>query len=393
LTKGEARQDASLLGDEFNAKKESPEMQRRLDERNTKLFAGLDRLQERSAPDIYSRDPVDLGQKIIDTLQAKDAARRAEISGLYKRLEEANGGQFPIDTGTLLDNIKGRLAEKLKSRYAPGELMGTLEDAAQRGSLSFEDFENLRTIAANELRSSKDGNRRMAVSIIRDELENMPLTEQGQKLKALADEARAAARKRFDLIDKNPAYKAAVRDSRSAADVEAGLESVDANKFLARFLHGDTASAATGNVRRLIAELADSPEALQALKAGTIEHLRESGTLSGNAFGQAKFNKRLAALERNKKLEAVFHGDETLQDLKDLGQLAAWTEHRRPTSGANVSESGNVILQAAKKAAEAGVTAKTGVPIGLIKRHFEGRKRQTELRKMVEPGAGIVKDE
>ena len=175
LTKGEAKQDLSLLGDEYNAKKESPELQRRLVERSEKLFRGLDDIKERTAPDIYTSDKTELGQRIIDTLQAKDAQRRAEISGLYQKLEQANAGALPIDTGTLLQNINARLSQKMRSRYAPAELMDTIKDAAERKSMTFEEFENLRSIAAEEIRSSKDGNKRTAASIIRDELENMPL--------------------------------------------------------------------------------------------------------------------------------------------------------------------------------------------------------------------------
>lgn len=390
LTKGEAKQDLSLLGDEFNAKKESPELQRRLVERNEKLFRGLDDIKERTAPDIYTSDKTELGQRIIDTLQAKDAQRRSEISGLYKQLEDANAGALPIDTGTLLNNINTRLSQKMRSRYAPAELMDTIKDAAERKSMTFEEFENLRSIAAEEIRSSKDGNKRMAASIIRDELENMPLSTDNAQIKVLADQARAAAKARFDLLDKNPAYKAAVKDTRSAEDLAAGLESVSADKFLQQFVHSDTKQASTANLKRLMNELSDQPDALQALRAGTIEHFREKATMAGNNFGQAGYNKRLAALRG--KVDRIFAGDAALQDLRDLGQLATWTEHRRPLTGANVSESGNVAIQGMKKMAEAGITAKTGVPVGAIKGYFQGKKRETELRKMIEPGAGLTND-
>lgn len=390
LTQGEAKQNLAMLGDEFNAKRELPELQTRLTERSNKLFQGLDQIKERTAPDIFTSNKVDLGQSIIDTLQAKDAARRQEISGLYKKLEEANAGALPIDTGALLNNIEATLSKKMRSRYAPAELIDTIRDAAKRGSMTFEEFENLRSIAAEDIRSSKDGNRRMAASIIRDELENMPLSTQNAQIKALADQARKAAKARFDLIESNPAYKAAVRDTRSAADLASGLESVGADKFLDQFIHSDTKAAATANVKRLMAELSDQPQAIQALRAGTIEHLREKATQSGGYFNQAGYNKRMAAL--NKKVDQIFAGDPSLVDLKDLGQVASWTEHVKPLSGANVTESGNVVLQGIRKAAETGIQAKTGVPVGMIKGYFEGKKRETQLKKMIEPGAGIIND-
>ena len=390
LTRGEAKQDLSLLGDEYNAKKELPELQERLQERSTKLFRGLDDIKERTAPDIYTNDKVELGQRVIDSLQAKDAELKTVISGLYKQLEDANAGSLPIDTGGLLNNINSRLQSKMRSRYAPSELMDTIRDAAERGGMSFEEFENLRSIAAEEIRSSKDGNRRLAASIIRDELENMPLSTDNAQIKALADQARKAAKERFTLIEKNPAYKAAVRDTRSAADLASGLESVGADKFLQQFVYGDTKQASRANVHRLMNELRDDQSSLQALRAGTIEHLREKATRSGNEFGQAGYNKRIAAL--NKKLDQIFANDAALQDLRDLGDVALWTEHNRPLTGANVTESGNVVMQGIKKMAEEGIQAKTGVPVGMIKGYFHGKKRQTELRKMIEPGAGIIND-
>lgn len=397
LTLGEAKQNRSLLGDEFNAKKELPELQNRFDVRNGRLFKGLDDIKERTAPDVYTSNKVDLGQKIIDAILEKDAVRKQNISNLYKQLEEANAGSLPIDTQSLLTNINKELRKKMRSRYAPAELMGTIEEAVQRGSMTFEEFENLRTIAAEEIRNSKDGNRRLAAGIIRDQLENMPLSTSNAEIKKLADQARDAAKERFDILKKNPAYKAAVGDSRDLDDIAKGLESVAADKFLDKFVHADTQQAATANVARLISELNDLPEALQALRAGTVEHLREKSLRSGDYFGQAGYNKRMAALQ--KKLDRIFANDPALQDLRDLGEVASWTEHVKPGSGANVSESANVMRQLGVGAAELAGTAMgaptvvtTGIRMaGKGKEFFAGRKRQTQLREMVEPGAGIIR--
>jgi hypothetical protein len=390
LTEGEAKQNASKLGDEFNAKKESPEIQRRLDERSGKLFQGLDTVKERSVPDIYTTDRTELGQMAIDHLQAKDAVRRAEITGLYKQLEDANAGQFPIDTGTLLTNIESELGKKMRSRYAPAELMDTIREASRNGAMTFEQYENLRTIAAEEIRSAKDGNRRYAAGVIRDQLENMPLSTDNAAIKQLADRARAAAKARFDLIDANPAYKAAVRDTRNANDIANGLESVGADKFLNRFLTGTTDTASIANVTRLIGELGDNTPAHQALKAGFIEHLRAQATHANGQFGQHKYNQSLSQMKR--KMDRVFAGDLALQELRELGELASWTEHKRATSGANVSESGNVVVAAGRKALETAANVKTGGLYGKVQQYRANKERQTELRRMVEPGAGLSKD-
>jgi hypothetical protein len=60
------------------------------------------------------------------------------------------------------------------------------------------------------------GNEVAALSIIRDALEELPLTGGAATLKPLADAARAAARERFQALDRDPAYKAAVNDKVAA---------------------------------------------------------------------------------------------------------------------------------------------------------------------------------
>jgi hypothetical protein len=81
--------------------------------------------------------------------------------------------------------------------------------------MDFEAFEALRTNLATEIRKAEragDGNASMALSIIRDSLEALPLTGEAAALKPLADAARTAARERFEALKRDPAYKAAVDD-------------------------------------------------------------------------------------------------------------------------------------------------------------------------------------
>jgi hypothetical protein len=71
------------------------------------------------------------------------------------------------------------------------------------GKMDFEQFEALRTNLATEMRKAEragDGNAAMALSVVRDALESLPLSGEAAALKPLADAARSAAKERFDAL-------------------------------------------------------------------------------------------------------------------------------------------------------------------------------------------------
>src|SRR6185369_9270899 len=190
--------------------------------------------------------------------------------------------------------------------------------------MTFENFENARTTLAAEARKADragDGNAAAAINIVRDKLEDLPMTGQNADLKALADKARASAKARFDALDADPAYKAAVNDS------------VAPDRFVQKFVTGGTRDG----VAQMRANLAHDDTAVQTMGVSALDHLRDQARVgpgqSGN-FAQAAFNKQLVALDP--KLRSLVD-PKTADQLGTLGNVTHYTQNQPRGSYVNNS--------------------------------------------------------
>jgi hypothetical protein len=389
LTKGEALQDAAMMSDEFNKRSKNPALLNRLEDRDLKIGEGFNTLIAKAAPDIPGgMNLVDYGQIAIDQLLTKDKARLADIKTKYEALEKANGGNFPIDTNKLKGDVDAMLSQKVLKRYANDNMksyLDDLEDFQKRGNMTFDEFENLRTNMAEEMRSNKNGNGRKVAYIIREALENLPMSDDLKMVKPMADAARNAVRERYQVLDTNPAYRAAVKDTRLNDELANGLEHASADKFIKKFVLDD----ATANVKRLIGELGDNTLGHQAAQAGLIEQLKNGAIGSKGVINQKTFNDVLNKTI-GKKLYDVMP-NEVAVDLKDLADLARLTEHVGGKGFANTSNTVPAMMrEGAINAAEMGINVKTGSPLGSIGRAaMDKLKNSREIKESLELGAGV----
>ena len=263
---------------------------------------------------------------------------------------------------------------------------GILEDEKTNGNMSYNDFENYRTILATAARKADragDGNAAFASGKVRDALESTPMSEAAAPVKALYDTARQSAKQRFDLIEQNPAYKAAISDTRTPDEIAQGVLHPAANKFVDNFYGPKTPEV---NVKRLVNLLGQNSEAHQGLNAAVIDKIAQSSGVKGGAndvVSQAALNKQVRSVYQT-NLPSMLPS-EGLQRLHDLADVAALTEHVKPGTYSNVSGTAiaatpSPAMEFAKKAAEGavqtGITAVSpaaGVAYGLAKAHLTGR--------------------
>jgi hypothetical protein len=389
LTKGEALQDAAMMSDEFNKRAKNPELMSRLQDRDAKIAEGFNTLAAKAAPDLPGgMTLVDFGQTAIDQLIAKDKARLADISQKYANLEKANGGQFPIDTNKLKSDVDAELSKKVLKTYASNNMSSYLTDLAdfqKRGNMTFDEFENLRTNLAEEMRTNPNGNARKVAFVIRDALEKLPMSEGLQTIKPLADAARNANKSRHDILNTNPAYRAAVKDTRLDSELASGLEHVAADKFIKKFV----IDGATGDVKRLVGELGENSLGHQAAQAGLIKHLENVAVGSKGVINQKSFNDALNKTIGKKLFDVM--PNEAAVDLKDLADLARLTEHVGGKGFANTSNTVPAMMrEGALNAAEMGINVKTGSPIGSIGRMaMEKATASRKIKESLEVGAGV----
>lgn len=378
LTAGQASQDVSQLSHEQNLRGKHPEMAQRFNQQNGQLIENANAIRDKAAPDITATNHVENGQALIESYHAKDAALSADISAKYKALEDANGGQFPIDGKSFVAAADQALSKKMKGRYVPPEVQADMDSLRSGGAMTFENFENMRTNLAAEARKAEragDGNRAMAVNIVRDALESLPIEGEAANLKPLADAARNAARERFTLLEKDPAYKAAVHGTVAPDD------------FINKFVINGKA----GNVKTMKANLASDPLAQQTMAAGTMNYLKaKAGIVNENGnFSQAGYNKALEAVRP--KLGELFSPEHARQ-VQTLGNVSRYTQAQ--PRGSFVNNSNTLvagITDVAKNAMEGAANyAAFGVPVGTFARKVIQNKSQANtVKKALEPGAGV----
>lgn len=375
LTKGQATLDPVQISREQNARGASQQFAGAFDRQSQQLKANLDAIQQVAAPAVADADHIASGQSLIDTYKAKDAALNDTIRTQYKALEDANGGSLPLDGGSFVSSAEAALKQKMKGAFLPPEIQSVMSDIKDGGQMSMEQFENLRTTLASASRTAEragDGNRVAAIRTVRDQLENMPIPEGASaQVKALADQARASAKSRFDLMDNDPAYKAAVSDSVAPDDF--------VNKFVVRGKKGDLAT--------MQANLADNPQAAQVIASSAINYLRQRSGIVGNNgnFSAAGYNK--AMFELNPKLGQLFADPAIAEKLTDLGDVAHYTTFQPRGSFVNNS---NTLTALGGHLAEHGANAVAGYPVASwVKSMTQGFRNRQLLNESFAPNAGV----
>jgi hypothetical protein len=378
MTRGQATGDLVALSNELNRRGELPNIAYRMGETNKALIENLSAIRDRAAPDLPGSKPSDFGQIVIDTYKGIDNDRRTIIGNLYKDLETAAGGNFPINSRAFVNNADNQLSKKLKSEFVPPTIQRQLQAYRDGGKMDFEQFEALRTNLATEIRKSEragDGNTSMALSIVRDSLEALPLTGEAAALKPLADAARTAAKERFEALKRDPAYKAAV-DDKVAPENFVDVFVLSKNKGTEK------------NVQTMMEALGKGTDGQYAVAANIIEHLRNKSVDQQGNFSQAAYNKALQELDP--KLQNIFDGA-SAQTLRDLGEVARKVMAQPKGSFANNSNTLVAgLAQKVEKVAEVGLNLIPYVSLGTMAKQARERRAGKKFeQETLGPVAGV----
>jgi len=379
LTEGQATGDVVKLSKEQNRRGKDPVLAQRFNEQNGQLVENLGLIRDKAAPDVYGTKKIENSQGIIDAYKELDNNLNTSINADYQALRDAAGGQFPVDAPQLLKNVETKLKKELLSNEAPAGQFNELKRLAENNSMTFEDYLSLRRNLGDIARTSQDGSVRKAASYMIEELEKLPLQKEAAALKPLADKARASAKSRFQMLEKDPAMKAAVDDS------------VPADKFIDKFV----VNGVHKNINTMVENLGKDSPAHQHMAAGTVNWLTDkAGIVDGNGnFSQAGYNKALKKLDDVQNLNAIFN-QEAASQLKTLGNVARYTQAQ--PRGHFVNNSNTLVGAMADKAAyimEHGANVvgggKFGVPVGsIVRSKVQQYKAGKETEKALETGAG-----
>jgi hypothetical protein len=251
------------------------------------------------------------------------------------------------------------------------------------------------------MRSNPNGNARGAAYIVRDQLEKLPVfgeeagTPQAIQLKALADKARSLNKERADVLKANPAYKAAVKEAGTLEDVAAQGESLNAEKFHDKFVTKGTPES----IRRMKAELADDPQAVQSLVAGELRQvMRKAGLSTDTPDLNPKTLAKYIQDNKGRLQEAL--GPEGMKDVMELTALSSkvgmpktGTFNYSNTFSGMLSEMAKQGLATGAEAKLAAMTGGASVPAVSLGKAWMGKlNKEGFAREAVNPYGGLTKD-
>jgi len=301
LTKGQALHDPQIRSDERNMRADPDvgnDLVQREAEQNQKLVAAEGEIRRQAVPDVLQRNNRDHGQAAIDEIKQKDNELVLDTRAKYKALADKNGGDMPMDKGEAARAADGELKKGYLADLANSHpvLKPVLESLRSDEPMTFENWEAAtRALSEVQRKGSSEGT---AAGIIRKQFENMPLSEEAQGLRGMLNDAKAAAKKRFDIIDQNPSYKAAVNDNvpKDANGLHViGAESPLADRFMDNHFLG--AGGSRAYINRIRGVMEDRPEFHKAIEGSTLNDLRKAAGI--DEYGQGGFN---AATYRNRRM-------------------------------------------------------------------------------------------
>lgn len=393
LTEGQATQDPTVISHERNGRLADPRFIDRFNVQNRAMVDKLDEYRQELSPNTVHNDPVQNGQILVDEYKAHDAPVKKVVDDAYEKARAANGGDLPMDAKgfiTKLDQVKNS-----KSKFLPSDVAAELTQFRDGAAMSFDQFEDLRTTLANAARkanAASDGNAAHAIGVVRKTLEGIEVTGTTKEVKSLYDNARSLAKQRFDRMETDPAYAAALDD-----DVPMGNPSTLADKFIDRYV----SRATKEHVRRMGETLQGSDMAREVMAGAALDDVRQKAISSGN-FGQKGYNSALTRL--GPKLDQLV-GGQMHEQLRDLGEYAhnvmnLPAGHAVSTSNTATALIGEQTKAVAKAAAEHGANAMAGgIPVGTVTRKIGGyiadRRGEAAARKAADralaPGAGLTR--
>jgi hypothetical protein len=380
LTEGQASGDPVKLSKEQNMRGANPELAARFNEQNGQLIQNIDAIRDTAAPDAYGTKTIENSDGLINGYKQLDDTLNKDINAKYKAVNDANGFKFPVDAPALLDNINNVLHKEGLYYDAPVNQMNRLKEMADSNSMNMEGYLSVRKRLSNISATAENGETRYAAKLMMQELDNFPLQNGAEKVKPLVDVARAAARNRFQMLDKDPAFNAAVNDT------------VAPDNFVQKFV----INGKRDDVQAMIDHLGRDSVSHQHMAGGTLNWLREKAVDGSGNFSQAAFNKAIAQLENNQKLNLVFNPDAS-SSLKTLGNVAHYTQAQPKGSFVNNS---NTLVGALAQRASQGISlaaqkgldvAVPGLQLGTSIMEMRARRAARKAaEKSLEPAAGVT---
>lgn len=308
-------------------------------------------------------DPMRAGSSTVERVLGRDATLQQNVSQLYRAARDMPGGDIPLRRDQIVTNIYDRLSRENKLAFLPKEVSdmidtisaGTITRNGQQFDVPFDarTLDNLMTTIATAQRGTRDGNVRAALSIVRNAIDDTPITPVKAEFGGNQLVTEAGARFLRESDEQAPQFMEALNRARAAArerfawqessrPVAAILDGAEPDKLVQRFLVGGSVSDA-----RALAQNGDPA----ALRDALLNHLK-SKAVSGASdevakFSQSAFNKAMRDIGEDKL--RIFLSPEEIAQLQANGRVASYMQVQPVGSAVNNSNSGALLAQKANE--------------------------------------------
>jgi hypothetical protein len=400
LTAGQASGDVNLLSQEMNARGKNPELAARFNVQNGQIADNLTALRDQVSPNVNVPSGAPTGQALVDAYKQMDAPITQQISEQYAHARGADGAPAIVNAAPQMRDFASQIGPT-RFNALPANVQQIFRDAAANqvslpagfevnGSnvrpMNVGDLMDIDKTLSGAMRSATDGSVRHDIGALRDSIINSRLDPSAAGVDAFSayKTAQASARARFQAMDADPAYKAAVNDITPV-----GEPSPLADDFARKYIAGGK----TANVQNMMQNLSNDPVNQELVASALMDHIRQQAgvdlrTGTGN-ISQAGLNKAIQNLGDKTR---IVLGPDASQTVEKLGNVARYTQEQ--PRGSYVNNSNTFVASAAnaaKSAAEgAANVAAHGVPVGTWTREALARRANAkEVGKSLELGAGL----
>jgi len=384
LTEGQALQDANLISQERNDRGIKEQLVSKFNEQNQILKERAEIYKNEFTPDVKGLSYVENSAQSINGVNDIVKNNETLSKNAYKDLEDLGAGKLSIDGKTLGQKAKEALAVEDIEDYVPSQILKRIDDyASGKKQMNFNLFKGLGSKIAAESRKADragDGNTVHALSVIRNELEQLPLIGETAQAKAVADKARNLFKSNRDLESNNSFYSDIVNEKLDSKDFVPKVAFRSKNDYF------DSA----------IQILDQNPTAKQNFAQGTMDYMiRESTDGSGN-LNPMKMANFIEDLRLNGRLEPLFGKENSakLLDYAEVSRLTKSTPEGSFVNFSNTAPAGANMLQRYGSAAAEVAGASLNIPfVGEAVRagsqFMEKSRNRKQAEKATEFGAGV----
>ena len=386
LTEGQALQDANLISQERNDRGIKEQLVSKFNEQNQILKERAEIYKNEFTPDVKGLSYVENSTNAINSVDNLIKLNDEAATKKYQDLNKLAGGKLEIDGKAFGKSAKDALGIEDIEDYVPNQIMKRIDNYADgKKQMNLNLFEGLRTQIARESRKAEkagDSNTVHALSVVRNQLEQLPLSNEVGSIKSVADEARSLFKANRDLEANNAFYGQASRGGLDSKDFVPKVAFRSKNDYFGQAME----------------VLDKDPVAKQNFAQGTMDYMiRESTDGSGN-LNPMKMANFIEDLQLNNRLEPLF-GQQNAAKLLDYAEVSKLTKSTPEGSFVNFSNTapaGADLLKRYGSAAAEVAGASFNIPfvgegIRAGSEFMQKRKTRKQAEKATEFGAGVEK--